>query len=151
MNVRDIMTKEVITVKPEMGIQELAELLLQKDISGAPVVDAAGKLRGIVLEEGLILQDKKVHLPTLVSILTGVIPIGEEQFENEMKKMGAITVEGIMQDSMTVLSPDTPIEDVATMIVERGIHYFPVVDNGVLVGVVTKRDFVRAIAQKKIW
>jgi len=150
MKVKEIMTKEVSVVKPDMDIRQFAELLISKDISGAPVMDN-GKLVGIALEEGLILQDKKVHLPTLFAVLNGVFAIGEKKFEDELKKMGSITVSGIMEDNMKVLSPDTPVEEAATIIVEKGVHYFPVVDNGKLVGVVTKKDIVRAIAQNKIW
>jgi CBS domain-containing protein len=145
------MTTDVVTVKPSTDIRTLAKLFIEKDISGAPVVDDKGTLRGIVLEESLILQDKKVHLPTLVYILNGVFPIGEDRFEEEMRKISAITVEGIMEDEMKALSPDVPVEDVATMVVEEGKHYFPVTEQGKLVGVVTKKDIVRAIAQNKIW
>ncbi len=150
MNIREIMTKDVSVVKPDMDLREFAELLIKKDISGTPVVDN-GKLAGIALEEGLILQDKKVHLPTFVYILSGVFAIGEKKFETEMKKMASLTVSGIMEENMTVLSPETAVEEVATMIIEKGIHYFPVVENDKLVGVITKKDIVRAIAQKKIW
>ena len=151
MKVREIMTADVIATRPETGVYELAELFIQKDISGAPVVDESNKLLGVVLEEDLILQDKKVHLPTLISVLSGVFALGEEQFEKEMRKMGAITVAGLMEKNPVVLSPDTPVEDVATLVIEKGIHYFPVVENGALIGVVTKKDIIRAIAQKKIW
>jgi len=150
MNVKDIMTKEVITVNPDMDIRKFAELLIAKDISGAPVVEN-GKLLGIALEEGLILQDKKVHLPTLINILNGVFVIGEKRFETEMKKIASLTVLGIMEENTAVLSPETPINEAATTIIEKGIHYFPVVDNGRLVGVITKKDIVKAIAQNKIW
>lgn len=151
MKVRDIMTKEVVSARPGMSIHELAQLFVQKDISGAPVIDDAGRLVGVVLEEDLILQDKKIHLPTLISILNGVFALGEDRFENEMRKMGAITVEGIMAKDVAPISPETPVEDVATTVIEKGVHYFPVVENGMLAGVVTKKDIVRAIAQKKIW
>jgi CBS-domain-containing membrane protein len=151
MKVSDIMTKDVVTVRPDMDIRALAELFVSKDISGAPVVSEKGDLLGIVLEEGLILQDKKIHLPTLVAILNGVFAIGEERFEKEMKKMAAITASGIMEDEMHPVSPDTPVEEVATRVIEEGIHYFPVVSDKTLVGVITKKDIVRAIAQKKIW
>jgi CBS domain-containing protein len=150
MNVKDIMTKEVITVSPDMDIRKFAELLVEKDISGAPVVDN-GKLLGIALEEGLILQDKKVHLPTLINILNSVFAIGEQRFETEMKKIAALTVSGIMEEKMQPLSPGTPINEVATTMIEKGMHYFPVVENGNLLGVVTKKDIVKAIALNKIW
>ena len=151
MLVKDIMTSDVVTVKPTMGVQELAQLFVEKEISGAPVVDDKGALRGVVLEESLILQDKNIHLPTFFFILSGFITLGEHQFEEEMKKVASTNVEGIMERAPKTLSPDTPVEDVATLIVEHGVHYFPVVEAGKLVGVVTKKDLVRAIAQKKIW
>jgi predicted transcriptional regulator len=150
MKVKQIMTKKVITVGPDMAVRKFAELLIKKDISGAPVLEK-GRFLGVVLEEGLILQDKKVHLPTLVNILNGVFAIGEKRFETEMKKIASLTVAGIMEENTMALSPETPVEEVATVIIEKGIHYFPVLNKGKLVGVVTKKDIVRAIAQKKIW
>jgi len=147
---KDIMTKDVITVHPEMDIHELARLFILKNISGAPVVDENGKVLGVVLEEDLILQDKKVHLPTLVSILNGVFAFGEGRFEQEMQKMSAITVDGLMEKNVSLISPETSVEDIATAVIEKNIHYFPVIENGELVGVVTKKDIVRAIAQTKI-
>ena len=55
-----------------------------------------------------------------------------------------------MEEDIKTVSSDTKVEEVATMIVEEGLHYFPVVDEGTLVGVVTKKDIVRAIAQGKL-
>ncbi len=73
MKVKDIMSKNLITVKPSTSIHQLAELLVEKNISGAPVVDDDGKLLGIVQEEGLLFQDKKVHLPTFINISLGFL------------------------------------------------------------------------------
>ena len=72
MLIKDIMTKNVITVSPEMDIHKLAELFMEKNISGAPVVDKTGKLLGVVKEEGVIFQDKKVHLPTFINLSFGI-------------------------------------------------------------------------------
>ena len=146
----DIMTRNVQAVKPSMDVLELAKLLVEKGYSGAPVVDDSGKLLGLVLEENLIVRDKKVHLPTVFLLLSGGITFGEKRFEDEMKMMMASTVEGLMNKAPVILDPSVPVEDVATIIVDRHVHYFPVVDKGLLVGVVTKKDIVRAIAQKKI-
>lgn len=150
MNVQDIMTKDVLTVRPDMTVRELAELFVAKDISGAPVVDDRGKLLGLVLEESLIVQDKKVHLPTFLVILSGVIEIGESRFERDMLRIAAVTVGGIMDKNPPTVSPETSIEDAATRIVENGTRYFLVMAGDALVGVLTKRDIVRAIAQRKI-
>jgi CBS domain-containing protein len=150
MNVSEIMTRKVVTVSPELDLHGLAELFIEKDISGAPVVDKEGKFLGIVREEDLVLRDKKIHLPTLISILNGVFAFGEDRFESEFKKMAALTVEEIMDRNAAVIRPDTLIEDVATMVVEEGKNYFPVLEGKTLAGVVTKKDIVRAIAQNKL-
>jgi CBS domain-containing protein len=150
MKVKDIMTTDIVTVKPDMQVNELADLFIKRDISGAPVVDDQGKLLGVVLEEGLITRDKKVHLPTFVYMLSGFVEIGAEKFDEDMRRAAAITVEGILDRSPSVLSPEDQIEDVATSMVEEGKRYFLVKDGDRLAGVVTKKDIIRAIAQGKI-
>ena len=149
MQIKDVMTKEVITVSPQMGVHKLAELFVEKDISGAPVVDDSGKLLGIVQEEGVIFQDKKVHLPTFVHILGGFIALGIQRFEEEMKKITANTVSKIMEKDIITVSPDMTIEDLATLMIEKGVYYYPVTEGEKLVGVITKKDIVRAIANNK--
>ena len=147
MLIKDIMTRKVITVNPKMNLHKLAELFVEKDISGAPVVDDDGKLLGIVREEGVIFQDKKVHLPTFINIFSGFITLGIKRFEEEMKKITATTVSDIMEKDMITISPDMAIEDIATMMIEKGVYYFPVVEADKLVGVITKKDIVRTIAK----
>jgi len=149
MLIKDIMTKNVITVNPEMDIHKLADLFVKKNISGAPVVDKSGKLLGVVKEEGVIFQDKKVHLPTFINLSIGFLALGTERYNEEIKKITASNVSSIMEKDMVTISPDTEIEDVATLMIEKEIYYFPVVDKDNLVGVVTKKDIVRAIAKEK--
>ena len=147
MQVNEIMTRDVITVKPDMDVHKLAELFIDKNISGAPVVDASEKFLGLVLEDGLIFKDTKIHLPTFVYFLSGFFTIGEKKFEEELKKISATTVSGLMDAKPLTISKDASIEDVATLMVDKSIHYFPVLESGKLIGVVTKKDLVRAIAK----
>jgi len=148
MIVKDLMTKDVVTVSPVMSVHDLAELLIEKDISGAPVVDEDGKLVGIVQEESIIFHDKKVHLPTFINLSMGFLTLGIHRLEEEIKKVTAIKIADIMQKEPLVVSPQMPIEDLATLMVEKRVYYFPVVENEKLVGVVTKKDIVRSIAQE---
>lgn len=151
MQIKEIMTKGVVTVRPDMDLHKLAELFIAKNISGAPVVDDQGKVMGVVREEGLIFQDKKVHLPTFVALSMGFLTLGAHKFEEELKKIAGTKVRDIMEPAAAVLSPDMAVEEVATMMVEKGWYYFPVVEAGNLRGVVTKKDIVRAIAKGKLW
>jgi CBS domain-containing protein len=148
MQARDIMTTDVITVKPGMDIHAFAKLLIDKNISGAPVVDESGKYMGVVLEESLIIKDKKIHLPTFILFLSGFFTIGEKRFEDELLKISASTISGIMDIKAPVIPPDTPVEDIATNMIENNIHYFPVVEKSKVIGVVTKKDVVRSIAKE---
>jgi CBS domain-containing protein len=149
MLVKDIMTKNVVTVGPEMDIISLAGLFVDKNISGAPVVDTNGKLLGVVKEEGVIFHDKKVHLPTFVNLSVGFLTFGVKRYEEEMKKIAANKVRDIMEHDITTISGSLTIEDAATLMIEKNAYYLPVVDGDKLAGVVTKKDIVRAIAGGK--
>ncbi|MCK9582400.1 MAG: CBS domain-containing protein [Endomicrobiales bacterium] len=147
MNASEIMTSNVLTVVPGMGIKELAAIFIEKGISGAPVVDASGKYLGVVLEESLIVQDKKVHLPTFINVMFGYLTIGEKRFEDELKKIAAITVEGIMDKNHATLKLNSELEEIATLMIEKGVNYFPVIDSGKVAGVITRRDIVRTMVK----
>jgi len=141
------MTKDPITVTPDTKVHALAELLFKNSISGAPVVDDKGVLLGIVQEEGIIFQDKRVHLPTFLHISLGFLTFGVKQFEEEMKKITAIKTGDILEKDIIILNPKMSIEDAATAMIEKSSYYCPVVEADKLVGVITKKDIVRSIAR----
>ncbi len=147
--IKDVMTKQVVTVSPDMDIRALADLFIEKEISGAPVVDKEGRLLGVVDEEGIMFQDKKVHLPTFVNLSLGFLTLGAKRYEEEMKKIAASKAEDIMLKDFLTVSSDASLEDVATLMIEKEVFYLPVLDKGKLAGVVTKKDIVRAIAEGK--
>jgi len=147
MQVKDIMTKNPIAVTPATNVHALAELFIEKSISGAPVVDSKGVLLGIVQEEGVIFQDKKVHLPTFLHISLGFLTLGVKKYEEEIKKVTATKVADILEKDIVILNPETSVEDAATAMIEKASYYCPVVKGGKLVGVITKKDIVRSIAR----
>jgi len=147
MKTKDIMTKEVITVKPEMTIEELARLFTKHDISGAPVVDEAGGLIGIVTENDLIKMEQRLHIPTIITIFDAVIYLGSsKKFEDDLKRMAATKVSDIYKRDVVTITENTTIEEVATIMCEKDIHHLPVVKKGKLMGIVGKKDVVRAIS-----
>ena len=147
MKTKDIMTQEVITVKPEMTIEELARLFTKHDISGAPVVDEAGGLIGIVTENDLIKMEQRLHIPTIITIFDAVIYLGSsKKFEDDLKRMAATKVSDIYKREVVTITENTTIEEVATIMCEKDIHHLPVVKKGKLMGIVGKKDVVRAIS-----
>jgi len=148
LTARDIMTKEVVTVTPQTGVRELAALLLDRKISGAPVVDEAGKVLGVVTESDLVFLNKKVHLPTAVAILDAFVFLeSPEKTARELKKMAGTKVGDICSQSLISVSPETSLEELATLMAEQKVHTLPVMAGDALVGVIGKADIIRTIAQ----
>jgi len=142
----EIMTREIITVSPEMGVAELASLLWEKSISGAPVVDGAGRLVGVVTETDLIDQSKKVHIPTVLNILDSMIILeNPAKLDRELKKMTGTRVKDICTSEPVTVAEDTPMDELASIMSERHLHTLPVLKDGRLVGVIGKSDIIRAM------
>ena len=145
---KDIMTKEVITVTTDVTIEGLARIFTRHDISGAAVIDAEGKLIGIVTENDLIKMEQKLHIPTVINIFDAVIYLGSsKRFEEDIKRMAATKVEDIYRKDIVTITESSTIEEIATIMSEKNIHHLPVVKKGKLVGIVGKKDIVRAIAK----
>ncbi|MFZ5761731.1 MAG: CBS domain-containing protein [Thermodesulfobacteriota bacterium] len=145
---KEIMTATVVTVPPEMPVERLAALLHEKKISGAPVVDAAGQLLGVVTESDLIDQAKKIHIPTAITILDSVIFLeSAKAVEREISKMTGATVADICSRNPVTIREETPLDEIATIMAERQLHTLPVLRGAQLVGVVGKSDVIKTLAR----
>jgi len=148
LTAKDIMTKAVVTVKPETSIEELSSLLVQNRISGVPVVDSSGSLYGLVTENDLISRNKRLHIPTVVSFLDAAIYLeSSKKFEEEVRRLAATKVGDICVRKVITITEDTTVTDIATIMAEKKAYLLPVVTNGKVVGIVGKRDMVKAVAQ----
>jgi len=147
--VKDVMSRDVITVTPETEIAAAARLLLERRINGLPVVDADGHVIGIVCQSDLIAQQKRIPVPSLFTFLDGYITLtSAKQFEKEVAKIAAATVRQAMTSDPVTVTPETTLEEVATLMVERNYHTLPVVEAGRLVGIVGKEDMLRTLMEK---
>lgn len=148
LKVREVMSRDVATLSPDDPVKQAAKLFVEKDIGGAPVADKKGKLIGIVTEADLIMQDVKIHFPTYVHFLDSFIYLESfTKFEENLKKAVGAKVKDVMTKDVTCVGPDDLAEDAATLMVERGISRLPVLEGEELVGIVTKRDIVKAISK----
>lgn len=148
LTARDFMTKDVITIKPEATVEELARLLIKHKISGVPIVDDKKKFIGIVTENDLISQNKRLHIPTVIRLFDAFIVLGSDKFEEEIKKMTATTVVEICTKKVVSITEDTTLQEVATIMSEKNIHLLPVLRNGLVVGIVGKADVVSAMSRE---
>jgi CBS domain-containing protein len=142
----DIMTVNIITVTTETSVRELAKILSDNNISGVPVVDDAGNLLGIVTENDLIDQTKKLHIPTVITLLDSFFYLeNPDRMEKEMKKMAGTTVRDIYSSRPVTVNEETTLDDIATIMAEKNIHTLPVVRNTQLIGVIGKKDIIKTL------
>lgn len=140
---RDVMDSRPLTVAPELSVRELASLLLQQGADGACVVDG-GALRGVVTAMDLVFQQKKVHLPTVLTFMEAVIPMDLGRTRHEVEKMLGARVADIMSPHPVTVTPGADLSDVATLMVERHITLVPVLEGERLVGAITKASVLRS-------
>jgi CBS domain-containing protein len=143
---QDIMTKNVITVTPETTVTELALLLSSHNIGGVPVLDSSGVLLGVVTESDLIDQKKKIHIPTVITILDSVFYLeSPDKMEKEIKKIAGSTVGDIYTKNARTVNEDTLIDEIATLMAEKNVHTLPVMRGDRLAGVIGKRDIIKTL------
>jgi CBS-domain-containing membrane protein len=146
LKAKDIMTRDIVTVTPETEIVEAAGILLKNRVNGLPVVDDTGKLVGILCQSDLIVQQKRIPVPSLFTLLESYVPLSSvKRIDKEVEKIAAITVKQAMTADPVTVSPETEIEDIAALMVDRKYHTLPVVDGGRLVGVIGKEDVLKTL------
>jgi CBS domain-containing protein len=146
LKVKDVMTKEVVTVTRETTVAELAKIFAGRHISSLPVVDDAGKLIGIVTETDLVEQDKSLHIPTVISIFDWVICLeSDKKFEKELRKMTGQKVADIYSADVITVSPEETVASVADIMSSRKVNALPVVEGENVVGIVARIDLIRAM------
>ena len=146
LKVKDIMTKEVIAVSPDTEIVNAAKILLEKRINGMPVIDAFGRLIGIICQSDLVAQQKGIPVPSIFTLLESYIPLTSiKKIDKEMEKIAALTVKEAMTLEPVTVSPETDIEEVAKLKVDKKFHTLPVVDGGKVVGIVGKEDVLKTL------
>lgn len=146
LNASDIMTTEVITVKKDTNLQDLAIIFYENHINGVPVVDDDGLLIGIICESDLIRKNKKLHIPTVVTIFDAVLYLeSPKKLEKEIKRVNATKVEDLYTKDVFTIDEKTEIDDIATVMTQKKIYTIPVVDGDRIVGIIGKADLIRTI------
>ena len=145
--VSDIMTAKPVTIGPQATVQELADLLRTRDLSGVPVVDDANKLLGVVTSGDLVAQDADLRFPHYIQFFDGLIYLQSiKKFEERLNKALGATVADIMSAHAYSVHKDDVMSAVATLMNKYKINLVPVVDDAnKLVGVVTRHDVIAGL------
>src|SRR5690349_20056240 len=150
MRAMDIMTTDVITVDPDMTVQDLAKLLAERGISGAPVVDAAGQLVGIV-SEGDLLHRAEIGAARRhrVRRRSWWLDHYASETTREYVKDHARTVKDIMTADVSAVSEGTDLAEVAAVLEAKRVKRVPVMRDGKVVGIISRANIVRAVGATK--
>jgi CBS domain-containing protein len=143
MRARDIMTTSVVTVSPETRVPDIARVLLERRISALPVVDGAGRVIGIV-SEGDLLHRAENKTERRRSWWLDLISSADTLAEDYVKSHG-LTAKDVMNAPVISATPDASLAELATLLERHGIKRVPILENGALVGIVSRADLLRGL------
>ena len=145
--VMSIMTTDVVTFAPDDNVQDAMAKMMDADVDGGPVVDADGAVVGMLSTGDLIVQESRLHFPTVISLLgaTLELPSAKKQFDEDIRRALGSNVSEVMTTKVVSVGHGATLEEAATLMHDREVSRLPVVHDGVLVGIISRTDIVRAI------
>jgi CBS domain-containing protein len=147
--VRDIMDSDPASVRPNTPVEDVVRTMREHELPGLPVVDGEGRVVGMVTEADLVLPDDEgdLHIPHYINLFGGTVFLEPlSRFEGRLRKAFASKAEDMMTRDPETVGPDTTVREAARIIHESGHNRLPVVEDGRLVGVVTRVDVLGALA-----
>jgi CBS domain-containing protein len=151
LTVADIMDSDVVTVSPDDDVETLIRLLREHELRGVPVV-RDDRLVGIVTDGDLILRsdDADLHLPHYLELFGGIVFLEPlKHLEDKLRKAFATRVSDMMTRDVVTIAPTATVREAARTISGSGHNRLPVVENGRLVGVVTRVDCLDALSRSE--
>ncbi|MDX1579924.1 MAG: CBS domain-containing protein [Gemmatimonadota bacterium] len=136
MHVRDIMTRDVVSVGPSMALADVADILVERRLRAVPVIDEEGHVLGL-------LTDRQVmghFLPALEKSGAGDTPSGP--------LIGQGEVRDVMERTVMCVNEDEPLADTVRLMLDKEIERLPVVREGQLVGFLTRGDIIRRLLRR---
>ena len=146
--VADLMNHDVLTVLPTTPLSQAIQILVDRQISGLPVVNDAGKLVGVISESDLMWREKGLDQPPYIMFLDSVIYLqNPAKHDRDLHKVLGQTVGEVMTSHAISITADATIPTAARIMHEKKIHRLPVVDTeNRPIGIITQGDIVKAIA-----
>ncbi len=143
-----VMTTDVLSFRADERVEDAMRRLVQRGVDGGPVVDDDGVVVGMLTSDDLIVQETRIHMPTVVSLFgaTIVLPGSQREVEEEIQKAVGAEVRSVMEPHVITCRPDDTVEQAATLMHEHHHSRLPVVDaDGRLVGIIARGDILKAI------
>lgn len=152
MQVKDIMSPEIVACAPDTSIRTVAKLLTENGFSGLPVVEGE-RVVGLISADELLKIQEPIHIPAFLNILGTAVyldnPLDGDEVEKQIQQVLATQVRQIMNKEFKTVRQDLDVHELADLMVHQNLSIVPVVDErDVLVGVVTKGDLVKLLARE---
>jgi CBS domain-containing protein len=149
MLAKDIMTKDVITARPEEKVENAVRMLLDNKISGIPVVDENNHVIGIITEKDLMIKATELRVPFYLTLFDSIIFLENPiRFNNDLKKYTATDVKEAMTEKVYSVEEDTPVTEVVAMMQKRKVNRVPVLRHGKLIGIISRNDILKALVER---
>ena len=145
MNAAEIMTRRIVTIREDATVREAIHLMLDHAISGLPVVDAAGRMVGILTEGDLLRRSEtqtEKRRPRWLEILMGPGRLSGEYVRTHTRRIG-----DVMSREVAAVAPGATLEEVVQVMERRRVKRVPVVEGDRLVGILSRADLLRALVQ----
>jgi len=147
MHARDVMTRNVVSVPPETPVAQIARTLLQRRISAVPVVDAKGRLLGIVSEGDLMRRPDAGTGAGRPPWWLELVADSEERLQRFAKAHGQRAAD-VMTRKVVTVSERAPLDEVAALLEKHHIKRVPVMRGAKLVGIVSRANLLRGLAAR---
>ena len=157
LKVRDLMTTEVLTLRPDDTVKKAANRLALDNVSGAPIVDNKNHLLGFVSENDILhvimkyqdKMDKQMAGDSLLDYSMDSVIESDDNLKKVSEEISNIQMSTIMVRSVMTTTPDAPIIEVLRLMLRLGINRIPVLEKGILVGIISRGDIIFALYKSK--
>ena len=155
IHVRDIMTRDVVSVKPDTLVSDVIKLLAERGFNGVPVVNGENELVGLITEYDLLSQDSSVYFSPLSRLFDELKKYREDEkkIREKMKQMLSSQVKDIMNDNpIALFESNTLLEAARLFMIHHRINPIPVTNEfGKLTGILSRNDLIRLQADSSFW
>jgi CBS domain-containing protein len=132
-------------VRPDSRVGDVARLILDNASEGAVVLNEQNRLVGIVTEDDLVAKHARYHAPMYLGILGSVLPIDSRRNEDHLRHILSVTAADLMTKEPVVISPDTEVDDAATIMVDKRVEPLIVMDGDTVLGLLRHADVIRLL------
>jgi CBS domain-containing protein len=144
MRAADVMTPKPVTVSPDASIMEAIRLMLERKFSGLPVIDTNGSLVGIVTEGDLLRRSETGTQRKRAGWIEFLM--GQGRLASEYVHASGRKVREVMSSDVQTVTEDAPLDEIVQLMERHRIKRLPVVRDGMLVGIVSRANLLRALA-----